>query len=123
MKKITFCLALCSLTFGQVSRAPHKPTSAKPGAAKKMAARRPLQRFVPGSFIVELSGESVVTSVKSASAKIGRLADHEALTQQHRSRVAREQALIRPTLEAKGAHVHHSVDLVMNAMMVKYAGK
>jgi len=70
--------------------------------AKKMAARRPQQRFVPGAYIVELKGEAVVGAVKSASSKMGRLADHEALTQQHRARVAREQVLMRPALEAKG---------------------
>jgi len=121
MKSIVFGLALCALMMGQPVAAPHKPALNK--LSKKAASGRSAQRFVPGSYIVELNGQGAVAGVKSASAQMGRIADHRSLMQQHRGRVAKEQSLMRPMLEAKGARVHHSVDIVMNAMMVKYSGR
>jgi len=118
MKRISLYLALCALALGQAFGAPRKLTP------QKRPSIRPEQRFVPGAYIVELNGDSVASAVtKSAGLQIRHLSDHQSLVTQHRTRVAREQSLMRPTLEAKGAKVHHSVDVVMNAMMVKYAGK
>ena len=118
MMKITIYFALSILMWGQATGAPRKPVT------RKHSMLRPEQRFVPGSYIVELSGEAAMASVTRTVAGQPRyVTDRTALLSQHRARVAREQALLHPLLVATGAQVAHSVDLVMNAMMVKYGGK
>ena len=117
MKRNSLYLSLAVLIVGQSFAAPVKP------AATSKAHAGLHNQFVPGRYIVELSGEPVISAVaKSPGVQLKKLANHEALVTQHRARVAQEQSRMRPALSAKGATVHHSVDLVMNALMVKYAG-
>ena len=117
MKKTALGLALCSLLLESAWGAPHKPSSAKTTSTK------PQQRIVPGAYIIELKGDAVVSAVaKATPSQMRFVGNRDALFVQHKARVAREQAVVRASLQAKGAQIHHSVDLVMNAVMVKYAG-
>ena len=115
-------ITLLGIAFGVLLVAQPVAPAHKPNTVNRQTAQRGQQRFLAGSYIVELSGPGAVAGVKSATARMGRVADHHALMQQHRARVVREQSAMRPLLEAKGARVQHSVDVVMNSILVKYAG-
>ena len=110
-------LAAASLTFA----APAKPV--KPGKTAPKGPGHGIQAaLVPNSYIVELTGDAVVPAVnKVAGAKMFRAHDQR-LVAQHRARVAGEQQSMRSQIEAKGAKVTGSVDVVMNAMFVHYKG-
>jgi minor extracellular serine protease Vpr len=117
-------LATASLT---LAAPPAKPANVSKAARAANAAHKGpghtiLSAFVPNSYIVELNGEAVVPAVNRVAGTKAFATHDRKLVAQHRARVAGEQQLMRSQIEAKGAKVTGSVDVVMNAMFVHYKG-
>lgn len=98
-----------------------------PGLVFSAPARKPriTEQFVPNHYIVELTGDSVIAGVHKQAGggkALRSLSAHQNHVATHRTRVGTEQAAARAVLEAKGAEFRHSVDLVLNAVVVKYTG-
>jgi subtilisin family serine protease len=73
-------------------------------------------QVIPGRYIIELAGEPAATY---ASKRVERRAAAES---ERRAQIAAEQVVARRALESAGVRVIDSVDTVLNALMVEWAG-